>query len=294
MAELTFYAQGDRRAAMWLKMAEDSALLQGHRIVYGGSDISFASHASYLQGWRSSAKVQVAVNMKEHAPKPLSDDILVLSPLPSHESRARYRRKEWEGYKPHRRIRCVPFGPGEPVTRWVQRKPALYNAFLSDNLLEFRKLIGPQSQQRAIGFVGYAGDWGRKGRADAIGAECYFTDQRDRLTADAYLRWMAACGCVPHFPGLCWNTHRFIEAVLIGTPLVCCREECRQLTFVPPVSSKNVILIDGWTDRDSVAKGLNHRNSITQAADESYRNGWSIPSLISSLIVDLLEPSADE
>lgn len=192
----------------------------------------------------------------------------------------------WPGSLDKLRQKCltVPWMP-YPTVMDQLHADRMIEPFLDDDLEAIRVRYSAK-KERTFGFLGYGHDnfSGRKAIArDLMARDSRFEFKWGRTLSDTnvpgdeYLRWMAGCRATLNLSGVRWSCPRFIESVMIGTPLVVVKKGALG-RFDPPITGENAILANDWADTKAMFAGLDRLGEIRAKADQAYVTGWSLRS----------------
>lgn len=224
-----------------------------------------------------------------------------------------YRQEDWFAHEQpteprpwDKKILSVPWLPHEVMLDYFDRLNLTW-PYLADDLQTIRERhAAPNYKERLIGFrgqkqrhrseiaeqcgAGYIFEWAASHlRVDEIKPDINATErlefQGPQLSCGEYLRWIASCRCILNLPGDTWKCSRHSETVLMGIPLICQRGK---VLLAEPLTEQNCIMVDDFADRDAILEALETRSpAIVDAADASYRRGWSLRGQFQTILAKL-------
>lgn len=181
------------------------------------------------------------------------------------------------------RLLDVPLMIHDEVMKALHER-SLFGAYMRNSVHLIRDVIASTSTAKCKHTmdVGFCGEdrYDRRAMAGLL-RESYpgamdirFTNIDDpgkpRMATMEYLAWLSRLAASLDLPGERDKTYRFAESVVMGTPIV-----TTQKTRRDGVSPQNAIVLDDWSDADSLIDGLFRRESIQREATTEYELSWS-------------------
>ena len=176
----------------------------------------------------------------------------------------------------HERLLLIPFLVHDVVIGHMA-EIGLLDKYAADDLASVRDAYHDRGGLLPrTGKVGFAGSklYGRAAMAACLPDYCQFVwhEGDQPFTPQMYMSWLSGFDAAVCLPGATPKTNRFAEAVVLGLPVVTVYQ---QTAVVPGLTSDNAILLNDWSDRESLDDGLARRAKIVKHADVCYRAGWS-------------------
>lgn len=171
----------------------------------------------------------------------------------------------------HNRLIPVPFLVHDRVMEYLM-SAGLFQAYVSDDLEKLRKHFSAGKQAGRVGFQG-CGWSNRKHWAKELPdyCECVFYYSHSMSAAD-HCRWLMGFEAGIVFPGDTPKVNLMPLLAMLGISIVSI--EC-PVRVIPPITDRNSILLKDWNDHEGLEFGLQRLKSISEAATEDYKSGWS-------------------
>lgn len=173
----------------------------------------------------------------------------------------------------HPRFQPIPF-PVHHLCLQVFVKEGLFVDYLIDDLGRIRdRFVSDTKLPQPCGFIGFS-SYNRKPTGWSMDHElCAFEFKEGRkYRPTEYLERLGQYRAGVVLQGDTPKTNRFSECVVLGLPVVITADG---QALDPRLTKNNAILLDEWTDRDSLIEGLSNMKYIQANADWCYKNGWS-------------------